>query len=87
MNESIKGCYWRNLREYISMNDFLRIASDMGKRESKENLRSQEIITLDNIEHSDFSVLIEALNDSPQPMSTFYIEIDFQRVLTHPIPS
>ena len=87
MNESIKGCYWRNLREYISMKDFLRIESDMGKRQSKENLRSQEIITLDSIEHSDFSVLIEALNCSPQPISTFYIEIDFQRVLTHPIPS
>ena len=50
------------LREYISMKDFLRIASDMGKRQSKENLRSQEIITLDSIEHSDFSVLIEAPN-------------------------
>ena len=40
----------------------------MGKRQSKENLRSQEIITLDNIEHSNFSVLIEAPNGSPQPM-------------------
>ena len=63
------------------------MASDMGKRQSKENLRSQEIITLDSIEHSDFSVMIEAPNGSPQPMSTFYIERYFQRVLTHPIPS
>ena len=75
------------LREYTNMKDFLRIASDMGKRQSKENLRSQEIITLDRIENSDFSVLIEALNGSPQPMRTFYIERAFQRVLTHPIPS
>ena len=59
----------------------------MGKRQSKENLRSQEIITLDNIEHSDFSVFIESPNGSPQPMSTFYIERAFQRVLTHPILS
>ena len=44
-------------------------------------------ITLDNIEHSDFSVLIEAPNGSPQPMSTFYVERAFQRVLTHPISS
>ena len=46
----------------------------MGKRQSKENLRSQEIITLDSIEHSDFSVLIEAPNGSPQPMSTFSLK-------------
>ena len=59
----------------------------MGKRQSKENLRSQEIIMLDIIGHSDFSVLIETLNGSPQPMSTFYIEIAFNRVLTNPIPS
>ena len=59
----------------------------MGKRQSKENLRSQEIITLDKIEHSDFSVFIEAPNGSPQPISTFYIERTFQQVLTHPIPS
>ena len=65
------------LREYISMKDFLRIACDMGKRQSKENLRSQEIITLDSIEHSDFSVLIEAPNGSPHPLSTFYIERAF----------
>ena len=59
----------------------------MGKRQSKENLRSQEVITMDRIEHSDFSVLIEAPNGSPQPVITFYIERSFQRVLTHPIPS
>ena len=59
----------------------------MGKRQSKENLRSQEIITLNSIEHSDFSIFIEAPNGSPHPMITFYIEIAFQRVLTHPIPS
>ena len=41
------------------------MASDMGKRQSKENLRSQEIIILDSIEHSDFSVLVEAPNGSP----------------------
>ena len=63
------------------------IASDMGKRQNKENLRSQEIITLDRIEHYDFSVFIEAPNGSPQPISTFYIERAFQRVLAHPIPS
>ena len=50
----------------------------MGKRQSKENLRGQEIITLDNIGHSDFSVLIEAPNGSPQPMNTLYIERAFQ---------
>ena len=54
-----------NLREYISMKNFGRIASDMGKRQSKENLRSQEIITLDSIEHYDFSVFLEAPNGSP----------------------
>ena len=59
----------------------------MGKRQSKENLRSQEIFTLDSIENSDFSVFIEAPNGSPKPMSTFYIERAFQRVLTHPILS
>ena len=59
----------------------------MGKRQSKENLRSQEIITLDSIGHSDFSVLIEAPNGSPQPMITFYIERAFQRVLTYTISS
>ena len=59
------------LREYISMNDLSRIASDTGKRKSKENLMSQEIITLDNIGNSDFSVFIKAPNGSPQPMSTF----------------
>ena len=59
----------------------------MGKRQSKENLRSQEIITLDSIEHSDFSVLIEASNGSPHPIITFYIERAFQGVLTNPIPS
>ena len=59
----------------------------MGKRQSKENLRSQEISILDSIEHSDFSVLIEAPNGLPEAMSTFYIERAFQRVLTHPIPS
>ena len=59
----------------------------MGKRKSKENLRSQEIITLDSIGHSDFSVFIEAPNGSPQPMITCYIERAFQRVLTHPILS
>ena len=48
---------------------------------------SQEIITLDSIGHSDFSVLIEAPTGSPQLMSTFYIKISFQRVLTCPIPS
>ena len=63
------------------------MASDMGKRQSKENLRSQEISTLDSIEHSDFYVLIEAPNGSPQPMITFYTERAFQRVLKHPIPS
>ena len=47
------------------------IASDMGKRQSKENLRSQETITLESIGHSDFYVLIEAPNGLPQPMSTF----------------
>ena len=75
------------LREYISMKDFRRIASDMGKRQSKENLRSQEIITPDSNEHYDFSVLIEAPNGSPQTISTFYIERSFQRVLKHPIRS
>ena len=49
----------------------------MGKGQSKKNVRSQEIITLDSIEHSDLSVLIEAPNGSPQPMRTFYIERDF----------
>ena len=49
------------------MKDFLRITSDMGKRQSKENLWSQEIIALDNIGHYDFSVLIEAPNGLPQP--------------------
>ena len=87
MNESIKGCYWRNFERIYKHEGLLRIASDMGKRQSKENLRSQEISTLDSIEHSDFSVLIEDPNGSPQPMSTFYIESAFQRVLTHPIPS
>ena len=56
-------------------------------RDKEGEPRSQEIITLDSIEHSDFSVLIEAQNGSPQPMSTFYIERVFQRVLTHLIPS
>ena len=59
----------------------------MGKIQSKENLRSQEIITLDNIGHSDFSVLIEAPKGSPQPMITFYIERAFQQVLTRLIRS
>ena len=55
------------LREYISMKVFLRIARDMGKRQRKENLRSQEIIALDNIGHYDVSVLIKAPNGLPQP--------------------
>ena len=59
----------------------------MGKRQSKKNLRSQEIITLDSIGHSDFSVFIEAQNGSRPPMITFYIERSFQRVLTRPISS
>ena len=56
----------------------------MGKGQSKENQRSEEIITLDSIGYSDFSVLIEAPNGSPQPMRTLYIERAFQRVLTRP---
>ena len=36
----------------------------MGKRQSKENLRSQEIITLDSLEHYDFSTLKELSNES-----------------------
>ena len=48
---------------------------------------NQEIITLDNNGNYDFYVFIKATNGSPQPMSTFYIERAFQRVLTHPIPS
>ena len=87
MNESIKGCYLSNFERIYKHEGLLKIASDMGKRQSKENLRSQEIITLDSIEHYDFSVLIEAPNGSPQPMSPFYIERSFQQVLTHPIPS
>ena len=59
----------------------------MGKRQSKENIRSQEIITLDSFGFLYFSLLIEALNGSPQPISTFYIERAFERVLTCLIPS
>ena len=75
------------LREYVSMKDLGRIVSDLGKRQSKKNQMSQENITIYNIQHSDFPVFIEAPNGSPQPMSTFYIERAFQRLLTHPIPS
>ena len=76
MNESVKGCYWRNF-ERIYKHEGLMKASDMGKRQSRENLRSQETITLDNIGHSDFSILIESPNGLPHPMSTFYIERAF----------
>ena len=69
------------------MKDLWRITSDIGKRQSKENLRSQEIITLDSIGRFDFYVFIKAQNGSPQPMSRFYIERTFQRVLTSPISS
>ena len=41
------------------------IASDMGKIQAKENLRSQETTTLDSIGHSDFYILIKALDGSP----------------------
>ena len=42
-----------NLRKYKHQG-LLKIVIDMGKRQNKENLRSQEIITLDSIGHSDF---------------------------------
>ena len=54
MNESIKGCYWKNFERIYKHEELMKDSKFMGKRKSKENLMSHEIITLDSIGNSDF---------------------------------